>query len=77
MLHNGGGSWDNADGVSGRNYVATRAGTYRLAHGMLTLLPPRLPLMLVRCGSGAVRRTTRSAHRGRFLAASRGRRTAT
>jgi hypothetical protein len=46
--HDGAGAWDNADGVSGRNYIATRAGTYRLADGHLTLLPPNLPLMLVR-----------------------------
>lgn len=47
-MSDGAGAWDNADAVPGRNYVATRAGTYRLCDGNLMLLPPKLPLLLVR-----------------------------
>ena len=53
-ITNGAGGWDNADGVPGRNYCVNRAGTYRLVDGQLMLLPPNLPVLLVRrSGSGA------------------------
>ena len=49
----GEGAWDNADSTPGKNYVATRAGTYRLVNGQLMLLPPNLPVLLVRALSVA------------------------
>jgi hypothetical protein len=64
-LHDGGGQWDNADGVPGRNYVAQRAGTYRLTDGQLTLLPPNLPLMLARGPLLRARRAPVKAQRAR------------
>ena len=57
-ITNGAGGWDNADGVPGRNYCVNRAGTYRLVDGQLMLLPPNLPVLLVRargCGAKAQR----------------------
>lgn len=48
VMKDGAGRWDNPLGVSGRNYVAACAGKYKLQASELLLLPPNLPVLLVR-----------------------------
>lgn len=43
-MHDGNGNWDN-NGT--KNYIVSKAGTYRLSDGELTPLPSSLPVLVV------------------------------